>query len=62
MISLSKILARSIAGTLITGAALAATGCSTMCKPGRCCAGKSSMSQPKCGACQAKYGTLPTGA
>lgn len=56
MISLSQILARSIAGTLITGAALAASGCSNMCKASGCCAGKSSMSQSKCGACKAKCG------
>ena len=60
MANLSQFLKRSIVGAVITTAALASTGCSTMCHSGRGCG--TSKSQSKCGAkCGSNSGTKSSG-
>lgn len=60
MANLSQLLIRSLAGTMITGDALAATGCAGMsCSGSRTCAGRSTKMQSQCGACKAKCGATP---
>lgn len=60
--SLSKMLSRSMAGVVITAAAIGSSGCSMLCSAMHRCQGASQMhpacgaGKAKCGACKAKCG------